>query len=297
MSLEDSGRRGFAVTGIKRVGVVGCGLMGGGIAQVAAQAGYSVVVREIDRRLLDEGMGRIEKFLSGAVEKGRITKEEAGSTLGRIAGTLALEEMKECDLVVEAVTENLELKREVFAELDLICRPHAIFGSNTSSFSITEMAGFTKRPDKFVGLHFFNPVPIMKLVEVVRGISTSDESVRISIEWARSLGKHPILAKDTPGFVVNLLLIPYLLDAIRAVESGVATKEDVDDAMKLGCGYPMGPLTLVDFIGLDTTYNIASRMFDEFKDGRYAAPTLLKRMVDAGHLGRKTGKGFYDYTK
>jgi 3-hydroxybutyryl-CoA dehydrogenase len=285
------------VTGIKKVGVVGCGLMGGGIAQVAAGAGYGVVVGEVDRRLLEKGMARVEKYLSGAVEKGKITEDERRSTLERIAGTLALEDMKDCDLVVEAVTEDMEIKRRALAELDVICRPHAVFCTNTSSFSITEMGGFTSRPDKFVGLHFFNPVPIMKLVEVVRGISTSDETIRASTEWIRSLGKHPIPTKDSPGFVVNRLLIPYLLDAIRALEAGVATREDIDEAMRLGCGYPMGPLTLVDFIGLDTTYYIACRMFEELKDGRYAAPTLLKRMVAAGILGRKTGRGFYDYTK
>lgn len=282
---------------IKKVGVVGCGLMGNGIAQVSAQAGYDVVVREVEQRFLDKGMGRIEKFLSGAVEKAKISEEDKQATLGRMKGTLALEDLKDCDVIVEAVTENIGVKRETFEALDEMCPPHTIFGSNTSSISITEMASFTKRPDKFVGLHFFNPVPIMKLVEVIRGITTSDETVRCCLEWANSLGKHPIVAKDSPGFVVNLLLIPYLLDAIRALEMCVASKEDIDNGMKLGCGHPMGPLTLLDFVGLDTTYFIANIMFEEFKDTRYAAPTLLKRMVLAGHLGRKTGKGFYDYSK
>jgi 3-hydroxybutyryl-CoA dehydrogenase len=296
VSLQGRGPGEFTVTGVKKVGVVGCGLMGSGIVQVAASAGYGVVVREVDRRLLDKGIARVDKFLSGAVEKGRVTEDDRRSTMERITGTLAQEDMRECDLVVEAATEDLELKRRVFAELDAICRPHAVLCTNTSSFSITELGGLTSRPDKFVGLHFFNPVPIMKLVEVVRGISTSDDTIRTSMEWVRSLGKHPILAQDGPGFVVNRLLIPYLLDAIRVLETGAAAREDIDEGMRLGCGYPMGPLTLVDFIGLDTTYYIATRMFEELKDARYAAPTLLKRMVAAGLLGRKTGRGFYDYT-
>jgi len=251
----------------------------------------------VEQKFLDRGMGRIDKFLLGAVEKGKISEGDKKATLGRIRGTLALEDLKDCDIVVEAVTENIDVKREVFKALDEMCPPHTIFGSNTSSISITEMAGFTKRPDRFVGLHFFNPVPIMKLVEVIKGVMSSEETIRKCTEWAKSLGKHPIVAKDSPGFVVNLLLIPYLLDAIRALEMGVASKEDIDEGMKLGCGHPMGPLTLLDFVGLDTTYYIANIMFDEFKDSRYAAPTTLKRMVLAGHHGRKTGKGFYDYSK
>jgi 3-hydroxybutyryl-CoA dehydrogenase len=282
---------------VRKVGVVGCGLMGNGIAQVSAQAGYDVVVRELEQKFLDKGMGRIEKFLSGAIEKGKISEDDKKATLGRISGTLALEDLRDSDIVLEAITENIDAKKEVFTALDGICPPHTVFGTNTSSMSITEMAGFTKRPDKFVGLHFFNPVPIMKLVEVIEGITTADETIESCVAWARSLGKHPIVAKDSPGFVVNLLLIPYLLDAIRALERGVASKEDIDEGMKLGCGHPMGPLTLVDFIGVDTTYYIASTMYEEFKDTRYAPPTLLKRMVLAGHHGRKTGKGFYDYSK
>jgi 3-hydroxybutyryl-CoA dehydrogenase len=282
---------------IRKVGVVGCGLMGNGIAQVSAQAGYDVVVRELEQKFLDKGMGRMEKFLSGAVEKGKISEDDKKATLGRISGTLALEDLKDCDIVLEAVTESIDVKKEVFLALDGICPPHTVFGTNTSSMSITEMAGFTKRPDKFVGLHFFNPVPLMKLVEVIEGITTADETIETCVAWAKSLGKHPIVAKDSPGFVVNLLLIPYLLDAIRALEMGVASKEDIDEGMKLGCGHPMGPLTLVDFIGVDTTYYIASTMYEEFKDTRYAPPTLLKRMVLAGHHGRKAGKGFYDYSK
>lgn len=282
---------------IKKVGVVGCGLMGNGIAQVSAQAGYDVVIREVEQKFLDKGMGRVEKFLLGAVEKGKISEDDKKATLGRMKGTLALEDLRDCDLIVEAVTENIGVKKETFQALDEMCPPHTVFGSNTSSISITEIASFTKRPDKFVGLHFFNPVPIMKLVEVVRGVTTSDETVEGCLEWAKSLGKRPIVAKDSPGFVVNLLLIPYLLDAIRALEMCVASKEDIDEGMKLGCGHPMGPLTLVDFIGLDTTHYIANTLFEEFKNIRYAAPTLLKRMVLAGHLGRKTGKGFYDYSQ
>jgi 3-hydroxybutyryl-CoA dehydrogenase len=281
---------------IQRVGVVGCGLMGSGIAQVSAQAGYGVVVRDVEQKFLDAGVGRIEKFLSGAVERGKITEDDKNGSLGRIKGTLAIEDLKDCDIIVEAVPEDAAAKRDVFQTLDGLCPQHVIFGSNTSLLSITEMAGFTKRPEKFVGLHFFNPVPIMKLVEVIRGVGSSDETLQTCVEWAKSLGKYPIVAKDNPGFVVNLLLIPYLLDAIRALEMGVASREDIDEGMKLGCGHPMGPLTLLDFIGLDTVYYISNVMFEEFKDARYAAPATLKRMVMAGHTGRKTGKGFYEYS-
>jgi len=282
---------------IERVGVVGCGLMGSGIAQVAAQAGCQVVVREVDQGLLDRGLGRIRKFLDGGVAKGKMTKEDAEATFGRLRGTTSLEDLGESEIVVEAVVENLEVKREVFTTLDGLCPESTLLSSNTSSLSITEMGAMTKRPDRFLGLHFFNPVPLMKLVEVVKTVRTSEATAEAGMEFARALGKTPILTKDTPGFVVNRLLVPYLLDAIRALETGVAGIEDIDLGMKLGTGYPMGPFTLLDFVGLDTTYYIAGIMFDEFKQPQYAAPTLLKRMVTAGYLGRKSGKGFYDYSQ
>jgi 3-hydroxybutyryl-CoA dehydrogenase len=282
---------------IQRIGIVGCGLMGSGIAQVAAQAGLGVTVREVDQKFLDQGLGRIRKFLDGGVSKGKMTAEEASAVVGRIRGVTALEALAESDLVVEAVTENLDLKREVFTTLDRTCPPHTILASNTSSLSITEMAAMTQRPDRFLGLHFFNPVPLMKLVEVVKTVRTSEETVERGLAFARKIGKTPILAKDSPGFVVNLLLVPYLLESIRALEKGVASVEDIDTGMKLGCGYPMGPFTLLDFVGLDTTYYIANIMFEEFKQPQFAAPTLLKRMVHAGYHGRKSGKGFYDYSK
>jgi len=282
---------------IKTVGVVGCGLMGSGIAQVAAQAGMDVVVREVNQGLLDKGMGRIRKFLDGGVAKGKMTKEDADQVFGRLRPVTDLGELGGSDLVVEAVTENLKVKEEVFSTLDAACPEHTLLASNTSSLSIVEMAAFTKRPDRFLGLHFFNPVPVMKLVEVVKTVRTSPGTVEAGLAFARKLGKTPILAKDSPGFVVNLLLVPYLLDAIRALEKGVASVEDIDTGMKLGTGYPMGPFTLLDFVGLDTTYYIANIMFDEFKSPQYAAPTLLKRMVHAGYHGRKSGTGFYDYTQ
>lgn len=280
---------------VRQVGVVGCGLMGSGIAQVCAQSGYQVVVREADGDLVSKGLGRIEKFLKGGVEKGKLTEDEKRRTLSRLRGTTDLQELRDCDIVIEAVTENVDLKREIFSALDRICRPDALLASNTSSICIAEMAGATKRPAQVLGLHFFNPVPIMKLVEVVRALTTSDATLGAGVEFSRSLGKTPIVAKDTPGFVVNLLLVPYLLDAVRALEMGIATAEDIDQGMVLGCGHPMGPLTLLDFVGIDTTYYIANILFDEFKDSRYGAPTLMKRMVLAGHHGRKTGRGFYQY--
>ena len=280
----------------KHIGVVGCGLMGSGIAQVAAQAGIRVTVREVDQKLLDQGLGRIRKFLEGGVAKGKLSAEDAAAVQERIRGVTALDALGETDLVIEAVTENLDLKREVFTTLDRACPPHTILASNTSSLSITEMAAMTERPDRFLGLHFFNPVPLMKLVEVVKTVRTSPETLETGLAFARKIGKSPIVAKDSPGFVVNLLLVPYLLGAIRALEKGVASVEDIDTGMKLGCGYPMGPLTLLDFVGLDTTYYIANIMFEEFKETQYAAPTLLKRMVHAGYYGKKSGKGFYDYS-
>ncbi|MEI7556483.1 3-hydroxybutyryl-CoA dehydrogenase [Candidatus Chlorohelix sp.] len=282
---------------IQKVGVIGCGLMGSGIAQISAQSGFQVVVHEINDDLLGKGVGRIQGFIGKELEKEKISKEEADNALKRIKGTTNLEDLADCDLIIEAIIENLEEKRKLYATLDKIVKPEAIFTSNTSSITVIEMASATKRQAQFAGLHFFNPVPVMKLVEVVKTLVTNEETIATLLEFSQKLGKRAVLAKDSPGFIVNLLLIPYLLDAIRALESGVASKEDIDEGMKLGCGHPMGPLTLLDFVGLDTTYYIANIMFDEFKDTRYAAPPLLKRMVAAGMLGRKSGKGFYDYSK
>jgi 3-hydroxybutyryl-CoA dehydrogenase len=282
---------------IRKVGVCGCGLMGSGIVEVSARAGYDVVVREIDEALLKKGLGRIDKSLSRAVAKGKATEADKKKVQSKIRGTVELGDLSDCDLLIEGITENLEEKIELYRELDRLVKKEALFASNTSSLSITEMAASTERPDKFVGLHFFNPVPVMKLVEVVRAEVTSDETYEAARKFAESVGKTVVSCRDSPGFVVNRLLVPYLLDAIRALESGVATREDLDNGMKLGCGHPMGPLELTDFVGLDTTYYIAEIMFEEFKDHHYAAPPLLKRMVKAGHLGRKTKKGFYDYGK
>jgi 3-hydroxybutyryl-CoA dehydrogenase len=282
---------------IKTVGVVGCGLMGSGIAQVCAEAGYQVVVREVSDDLLKKGLGRIEAFLNKGVEKGKLPPERMKEIVGRLQGTTALEKLAGCHIVVEAVIESLEAKREVYQALDRICAPATIFASNTSSLSITEMAATTRRADRFVGLHFFNPVPLMKLVEVVRSPLTSEESFARAFAFARSLGKTAIKAADKTGFIVNRLLVPYLLDAVRALEEGVGSIPDIDEGMRLGCGHPMGPLTLLDFVGLDTTYYIANIMFDEFRERRFAPPPLLKRMVQAGLLGKKSGKGFYDYAQ
>ncbi len=281
---------------IKTVGVIGCGLMGGGIAQVAAQAGFKTIVREVNDEILQKGLARIDKFLSRSVEKGKMTAEQKDAVMGNLHGTTELSALKECDIIIEAVVENIELKKEIFSELDKTCPEHTIFASNTSSLTVTEMAAATNRPDRFVGLHFFNPVPVMKLVEVVRTIATSQETFDTAFAFGKSLGKEPIACKDNSGFVVNLLLVPYLLDAIRAVENGVASVEDIDKGMQLGCGYPMGPLTLLDFVGLDTTYYIANIMFDEYRESKYAPPPLLRKMVMAGYYGRKSGKGFYDYS-
>ena len=280
---------------IKTVGVVGCGLMGSGIAQVCAEAGYTVRVREVSDELVQRGLGRIESFLKKGVEKGRLAPERLCEVTGRLHGTTSLEALADCDLVIEAVVESLDLKREVYQALDKACPAHTLFASNTSSLSITEMAATTKRGDRFVGLHFFNPVPLMKLVEVVRSPLTSAESFERAYAFARSLGKTPVRASDKTGFIVNRLLVPYLLDAVRALEEGVASVADIDEGMRLGCGHPMGPLTLLDFVGLDTTYYIANIMFDEFREKRFAPPPLLKRMVQAGMHGKKTGRGFYDY--
>lgn len=282
---------------IRKVGVVGCGLMGSGIAQVAAQAGFETVVREVNDELLQKGLGRIEGFLSKSVEKGKLSADEKGAILGRLVGTTNLAELATCDLIIEAVVENIAVKKEIFGELDHRCPEKTIFATNTSSLTVMEMAAATERPDRFVGLHFFNPVPIMKLVEVVRTVATSQESFDRAFAFAKALGKEPIACKDNSGFVVNLLLVPYLLDAIRAVENGIASVPDIDKGMQLGCGHPMGPLTLLDFVGLDTTYYIANIMFDEYRDAKYAPPPLLRKMVLAGYHGKKSGKGFYDYSQ
>jgi 3-hydroxybutyryl-CoA dehydrogenase len=281
---------------IQRVGVLGCGLMGSGIAQVAAQSGYETLVREVDQAVIDKGFGRIKAMLGKAVEKGKATQADADATMGRLKGTTKLDDLANCDIIIEAIVENLDLKRDTFQTLNKACPPATLFASNTSSLSITEMGALSGRPDRFLGLHFFNPVPIMKLVEVIRGLNTSGDTLEQGLAFAKTLGKSPIVAKDSPGFVVNLLLVPYLLGAIRALENGVAGVADIDQGMMLGCGYPMGPLTLLDFVGLDTTYYIANIMFEEFKTAEYAAPTLLKRMVLAGWHGKKSGKGFYDYS-
>ena len=280
---------------IKRVGVLGCGLMGSGIAQVAVAAGYETVVRDVSKELLERGRAGIEKSLAKFVEKGKLDAAGRDATLERLTFTTTVADLKGADVVIEAITEDLALKNALFKELDGLCGAATIFASNTSSLTIAEMAAATKRADRFVGLHFFNPVPLMQLVEVVRTVTTSDETFKRAFAFAKSLGKEAVAAKDNSGFIVNLLLVPYLLDAIRAVERGFASVADVDKAMQLGCGYPMGPLTLLDFVGLDTTYHIAEIMFKEYREQRYAPPPLLKRMVLAGMYGKKSGKGFYDY--
>lgn len=282
---------------IKTVGVVGCGLMGSGIAQIAAQAGMSVHVLEVNDAALAAGRTRIEGFLGKAVQRGKMAEADAKAIVGRMTFTTHRKDLKACDLVVEAIIENLETKQELFRALDDICPAHTIFASNTSSLAVGDMAAPTKRADRFVGLHFFNPVPLMKLVEVVRTLDTSDEVFDAACAFGEAVGKTVVRAKDSPGFVVNLLLVPYLLDAIRALESGVATKVDIDAGMKLGCGYPMGPFELLDFVGLDTTLYIADIMFLEFKEYRYSAPPMLRRLVAAGRNGRKSGRGFYDYNR
>ncbi len=280
---------------ILNVGVVGCGLMGSGIAQVCAQKGYRTVVREINDELLKKGMDRIRTFLSEGVKRGKVAQPDMDKTVAALSGTTRLEDLKDCDIVIEAVVENLEEKRKVWAELDRHCKPSTIFASNTSSISITSQAGATKRHDRFIGLHFMNPVPIMKLLEIVRPEIASPETYAAARAFGESLGKTVVTAKDTPGFLVNLLLVPYLCEAVRAVEHGLATKEDIDAAMKLGCGMPMGPIELLDFVGLDTTLYIMDILFNEFHDPRFAAPTLLRRMVASGRVGKKAGRGFYEY--
>jgi 3-hydroxybutyryl-CoA dehydrogenase len=280
---------------IQKVGVAGCGLMGSGIAQVCAMAGFTTVVREVSQDFVDKGLKGIEKNLARLVEKGTITEAAKGEIRGRLKGTIGIEELKDCDLIIEAIIENLPAKHELFRALDEICAKQTIFASNTSSLTITEIATATKRPQRFVGLHFFNPVPVMKLVEVVKTIATDPEVYEEMVAFGAMLGKTPVRAHDSTGFIVNRLLVPYLLDAIRALEEGVGSVEDIDNSMKLGCGHPMGPLALLDFVGLDTTYYIANIMFEEFRERRFAPPPLLKRMVLAGWNGRKAGRGFYDY--
>jgi len=280
---------------VKTVGVLGCGLMGAGIAQVSAAAGFKTIVREVNQPTLDKGLARMNKFLDAGVEKGKMTPEQRATILGNLTGTTEFSAMSECDLIIEAIVENVDVKTEAYAALEKVVGAHTVFASNTSSLCIMELAAKTGRPDKFGGLHFFNPVPLMKLVEVIRALTTSDETYKVLFDFAVAIGKEPITAPDKPGFIVNRLLVPYLLDAIRCYERGLGTKEDIDNGMKLGCGYPMGPLTLLDFVGLDTTYYIANIMFEDYKDPMFAAPPLLKRMVLAGKHGRKTGEGFYKY--
>jgi 3-hydroxybutyryl-CoA dehydrogenase len=284
---------------IKKVGVLGCGLMGSGIAQVAAGAGFETVVREVSDDLITKGFVGIEKSLAKFAEKGVITAAQQKETRDRLFGTTSFEDLSDCDIIIEAIIENLEEKRKTYKQLDGLCKPETIFASNTSSISITEMMTTTSptRQQRFIGLHFFNPVPLMKLVEVVRTILTDEAIYEQGVEFARRLGKVPVRAGDKSGFIVNRLLVPYMLDAIRALEEGVGSIEDIDTSMKLGLGYPMGPFTLGDFVGLDTTYYIAEIMFNEFREKRFAPPPLLKRMVMAGLYGRKSGRGFYDYTK
>jgi len=281
---------------ISTVGVLGCGLMGSGIAQTAAAAGFTTVVRDVSDELNARGKSAITGSLNKLIEKGKLEASARDATLGRLRFTTRVADLKDADIVIEAVTEDLETKNALWKELDGLCRPATLFASNTSSLTIAAMAAATRRPDRFVGLHFFNPVPVMKLVEVVRTVTTSPETFERAFAFAGKLGKEPVAAKDNSGFVVNLLLVPYLLDAIRALEHGVATVPDIDKAMQLGCGYPMGPFVLLDFVGLDTTYKIAEIMFTEYREQRYAPPPLLKRMVLAGYYGKKSGRGFYDHS-
>lgn len=281
---------------IQTVGVVGCGLMGSGIVEAIARKGYAVIVREVNQGFLDQGLDKLRTSTGRAVERGKMTAEDRDALLARVTGTTTLADFTPCDFVVEAVVENLDLKKEIFRELDRVTRPEVILSSNTSSLAVTEMAGVTKRPGKVLGMHFFNPVPVLPLLEMVRTFLTSEETYRTARAFGESLGKTIIVAKDRPGFIVNALLVPFQLDAIRMVEQGVATVEDIDTGIKLGLNHPMGPLTLGDFVGLDTILFIADAMFDETKDPRYAAPPLLRRMIAAGYYGRKSGKGFYDYT-
>lgn len=280
---------------MKTIGVLGCGLMGAGIAQVSAAAGLRTIVLEVNEAVLAKGLGRIEKFLTASVEKGKMTADEKARLLANLSGTTAYADLKDCDLVIEAIVENVDVKRQAYAAVEAVVGPQCLLATNTSSLCVTELAAATTRPDRFGGLHFFNPVPLMKLVEVIRALTTSDATHQALFAFAQALGKEPVTAPDRGGFIVNRLLIPYMLDAIRCLESGLGTIEDIDTAMKLGCGHPMGPFTLTDFVGLDTTYFIANIMFEEFREARFAPPPLLKRMVLAGYLGKKSGRGFYQY--
>ncbi|MFQ5856780.1 MAG: 3-hydroxyacyl-CoA dehydrogenase family protein [Anaerolineae bacterium] len=281
---------------IRRVGVVGCGLMGSGIIEVSARAGYEVIVREINDEILEKGVDRVRKSMGRAVDRGKMEQGDMDVAMGRISGTVELADFSDCDLVIEAAIENMDVKKDIFTQLDEITPASIVLASNTSSLSITEIGSVTQRPDKVVGMHFFNPVPVLPLLEVVRGFQTSEETLQIAREFGKSVGKTIVVAeKDNPGFIVNLLFVPYGLDSIRALENGVASKEDIDMAMKLGMNHPMGPFTLMDFVGLDTMLYVADAMYEEYRDPRYAAPPLLRRMVTAGYLGRKTGKGFYEY--
>ena len=280
---------------IRKIGVVGCGLMGGGIAQTCAQSGYETVVREVNQELLDKGMARIYAAWDMMAGKGKLSQAQVDENRRRLHGTLNLEDFADCDLVIEAVIENMEEKLRLFPALDRIVKTEGLLLTNTSSLNVTQMGAVTKRPDKVCGLHFFNPAPVMKLVEIVRTISTSDDTIDTVRQFAISLGKTPVLAKDTAGFIVNFLLIPYLLAAIRMLENGQASRDDIDTAMKLGCGYPMGPFTLLDYVGLDTTLWAAEAIYEEYKDPLYAPPPLLRRMVQSGMYGKKSGRGFYDY--
>jgi 3-hydroxybutyryl-CoA dehydrogenase len=280
---------------IKQIGVVGAGIMGAGIAQVAAQAGYQVIVREINDDLLKKGLGSINSFLAKSVEKGKLSQPDKDGIMGRIKGTLNISDFKDCDLVVEAVVENLDLKKKVFAELDAVCPKHAVLATNASTVSIIDIARATQRPDKVIGTHYFNPVAMMKLVEIVKTIATSEETVKVCQDYCKSIGKETVIARDTPGFIVNRLSTPFMLEAVRMLENGVATREDIDNAVKLGLNHPIGPLALLDLIGIDSVYYGTSSIYEETKDPQYAPPVLMRKMVAAGWLGRKTGKGFYDY--
>jgi 3-hydroxybutyryl-CoA dehydrogenase len=281
---------------VRRVAVLGCGLMGSGIAEISAKAGFDTFVREVNDQLSEKGKTAITKSLAKAVEKGKLESGARDATLGKLKFTTSLEDLKDCDLIIEAVTEDLALKNDMFKTLDSVCPPHTIFASNTSSLTIADMAAATKRPDRVLGLHFFNPVPVMKLVEVVRTIATSDDAYQTAFAFVRKIGKEPVEAKDTSGFIVNRLLVPYMLDAIRCLEQGLASIEDIDKSMQLGTGYPMGPFVLADFVGIDTLYRISEIMFEEFREPRFAPPPLLKRMVTMGYFGRKARRGFYDYS-
>jgi len=280
---------------IKKVGVIGCGLMGRGIGEVSARAGFDVVVSEVNQQLLDKGLAAIDASLAKGVEKGKVTEADKAAAMGRIKGTINVQDFKDCDLVIEAAIENLELKKKIFGDLDKICVKDAILATNTSCLSVMDMAAVTQRQDKVLGMHFFNPVPVMKLLELVKTIATSEETLSAAKAFGQSVGKTVVTAPDVPGFIVNRLLMPFLIEAVRLIESGLATREDIDQAIVLGLNHPMGPLTLADFVGLDTAYFICNAMYDEMKENRFAPPVLLRKMVTAGQYGRKSGKGFYDY--